>query len=374
MSVFSTKTLILRPFSSGFGADGGKVNGLLKCEKNKNEHLFCLLAVNFAPLNNGNYAIVISDQNKNMRAFELENPPCKQYFNSEGLELAKGFAALVLFFDGKTVTPVAFGSLLDNIVKISEFTKFYAEKAKDKKTKIKNGESETKLLYDKACENEKIAIPFDKNKSEKKQLNNELLQQNLDNVIKNYDQNDNFAPTTDEQYDDDAIALTDYYGEEKNIKNEAIDERIFKENDFDTNSVKAQCETKKTEELSHDYEEQTCACKGEEPKYYYSVKDKIDRLFENHPPFYPFSSLIPQSEWVKIPYPPDGHYVVGVIKEMGQVCYLVYGVPGVKSKKPKGFENYCVFLPENIFEPENKGYWCLFQSAVDGKQITQGDN
>ena len=107
--------------------------------------------------------------------------------------------------------------------------------------------------------------------------------------------------------------------------------------------------------------------KKEKEKYYFSVKDKVDELFVISPSEPLLSTLIPDSEWIKVRYDGEDYYVVGKLyDENKKVTYLGYGVPGIESvRPPKVADGIATFLPEK--EGSDKGYWLFFQNAENGK-------
>lgn len=107
--------------------------------------------------------------------------------------------------------------------------------------------------------------------------------------------------------------------------------------------------------------------KKEKDRYYLTVKDKVDELFIISPAEQLLSSLIPDSEWVKVRYDGEDYYVVGrLYDENKKVTFLGYGVPGKESvRPPKIADGIATFLPEK--EGSEKGYWLFFQNAENGK-------
>ncbi len=105
----------------------------------------------------------------------------------------------------------------------------------------------------------------------------------------------------------------------------------------------------------------------ERDNYYATVREKVDELFIVNPAFPALSTLIPDSEWVKVRYEGDDYYVVGrLYGEDRRVSFLGYGVPGIKSvRPPKVADGIASFLPEQ--EKSEKGYWLFFQNAENGK-------
>ncbi len=104
----------------------------------------------------------------------------------------------------------------------------------------------------------------------------------------------------------------------------------------------------------------------ERENYYYSVKDKVDELFVVHPTEPLLSTLIPDSEWVRVRYEGEDYYVVGRLYEDKKVTFLGYGVPGIKTvRPPKVADGIATFLADA--EGSEKGYWLFFQNADNGK-------
>ena len=169
-------------------------------------------------------------------------------------------------------------------------------------------------------------------------------------------------------YDDDAIADVNYY--ENDQKGEKENATVCEQ---DVSSFNANFKNDAQEENecpSSRYETSPCnAEQQKEPEYYRSIKEKINSLFSKYPPIDALTAIIPHSKWVKIPFSAPKHYAIGTIKELGVIRYLVYGVPGFYSTKPKGFERNSCFIPLSPFNLLGEGYWCVFQEADSGKQI-----
>ena len=107
--------------------------------------------------------------------------------------------------------------------------------------------------------------------------------------------------------------------------------------------------------------------KKEKERYYFTVKDKVDELFVINPTEPLLTSLIPDSEWVKVRYDGEDYYVVGrLFDENKKVTFLGYGVPGKESvRPPKIADGIATFLAEK--EGSDRGYWLFFQNAENGK-------
>ena len=109
-----------------------------------------------------------------------------------------------------------------------------------------------------------------------------------------------------------------------------------------------------------------------EPTFYEQIKSQIDELFATNDRETNLEKIVPNSEWVTIAY--DGnnqkHYVVGLIYEEGIVKYICFGVPGSMEKPPEDdLKDYSQWLPTDIVNPKDNGYWVMYQDAVTGKNI-----
>lgn len=192
-----------------------------------------------------------------------------------------------------------------------------------------------------------------------------------------------------QQYNDEAIATENYFLKENfyngnialtdfNIRNTQEETTQFKENNYELLHTQTSCDKangqKRTNTQTNNYNpprdetpESACYIKNSLPEFYRTIKDKIEELFLKSPPIGSLSQLIPDSKWIKSTYKNSGYYVVGIIFANNIPQYIVYGVPGENTIKPKGFQKYTVFIPESFF-CLNKGYWCMFQNAQTGER------
>lgn len=105
--------------------------------------------------------------------------------------------------------------------------------------------------------------------------------------------------------------------------------------------------------------------------FYDNIAEQIEDLFSKYPAETNLEALIPNSKWAKIDYENNGnHYVLGLIYEDISLKYICYGVPGVYSDTaPNGLDNYTQWLPTNVDEPTQNGYWVMYQNALTGESI-----
>ena len=324
MSVITSQTIILKSIQQKFNGQSLS-GGIFKIDLLSKKAIISLPCLNITDEESA--YLIIADKNNNLTHFKLQNskrqeiPLSNNFFNSQPSSIL-----IALYKNGNSI-PFAFGS-----------EKTYAFYPKDL------------FEYAKNIENKKDADHSQKSATADDFKQNEKTEQSL--VI----------------YNDEAIAEVNYYinqseGEDENAK--------FCEQDvssFNTNFKN--CAQEKNEYTSSRYETAPCdeECK-KEPEYYTSIKEKLIPLFSKYPSIDALTAIIPHSKWIKIPFGNNNHYAVGTIKESGFIKYLVYGVPGFYSSKPKGFERNSRFIPLSLFNLLGEGYWCVFQEADSGKQV-----
>lgn len=105
--------------------------------------------------------------------------------------------------------------------------------------------------------------------------------------------------------------------------------------------------------------------------FYEALSEQIEDLFNKYPAETNLENLVPNSKWVKIDYENDGnYYVLGLIYEDITLKYICYGVPGTYSEiAPNGLDNYSQWLPTDIDNPTEEGYWVMYQDALTGESI-----
>ena len=262
---------------------------------------------------------------------------------SEGISIA--------IFDKTSDIPIFYGSNLKNNT-LQEMTRLYEEYYK--KHDKQNDKTETGVFSTE--KNDELHEKSDE-KSTDDLINDAIFiaQPKSENVC---------------AYDDEAVATENYYEEE----NKTLIEEVNYDNLSDsTVNIGARDEDfRKQTESNRNVKQNdeiigTCPFVKKQPRFYEEKSDEIERLFSKYPPIGSLSQYIPESKWVKIEYKKDGYYIIGVIKKDGVPQYIVYGVPGNREIRPRGFERYSVFLPESLFTSGGRGFWCTFQDAESGK-------
>ena len=101
--------------------------------------------------------------------------------------------------------------------------------------------------------------------------------------------------------------------------------------------------------------------------FYLAIKPQLDEMFVCYKQETKLNETVGNSSWVHIDTE-DGYYVVGLLKDGDTPSYICYGVPSKdENDVPPELKNVCVWLP---VEDENiKGYWVIYQSAVNGEIV-----
>lgn len=105
--------------------------------------------------------------------------------------------------------------------------------------------------------------------------------------------------------------------------------------------------------------------------FYNMIAEQLHELFDRYPPENNLNKLLENSQWVKIDTDiVNKHYVVGVIKKDNDIKYICYGVPGTYNQEPPiEMREYSQWLPTDISDPYNNGYWVMYQDADTGENI-----
>ncbi len=101
--------------------------------------------------------------------------------------------------------------------------------------------------------------------------------------------------------------------------------------------------------------------------FYLAVKPQLDEIFICYPPEKELNELVPNSKWARISSD-DESYVVGLVKDGDEVAYICYGIPfSHYAPAPEEIADVAVWLP--LSDRDGRGYWTIYQSAVDGKCV-----
>lgn len=104
--------------------------------------------------------------------------------------------------------------------------------------------------------------------------------------------------------------------------------------------------------------------------FYALIAEQLDELFETYPEEPILKNLIDNSKWIKIKKDDNKYYVVGIIFEDNDIKYICYGVPGnYNNEPPIELKEYSQWMPTDISNPYDNGYWVMYQDANTGENI-----
>jgi len=100
--------------------------------------------------------------------------------------------------------------------------------------------------------------------------------------------------------------------------------------------------------------------------FYSQIKTQLDELFSSGERYTLLEELMPETRWIRVNFDEQKFYVVGLVGTKPN--YICYGVPGeYANEAPEELGEHSRWLPLDAKEPEGKGFWLLFQSAVTGE-------
>lgn len=175
-----------------------------------------------------------------------------------------------------------------------------------------------------------IMSNFSDETSENETETSEVLTQNIDNEIQDYE--------TDEEI-------------------EKIIDKSLNDNEF--------------EEIG-DFKEKPQEEFNNKSDFLFSIEEQINELLNNYEEEKALEELIPNSKFVKVnsKSSDDNFYIFGVIYENNEIRYIVYGIPGEYAVKPDDeYAQYYQFLPLSNENPEGFGYYLMYQDAINGNQV-----
>jgi len=122
------------------------------------------------------------------------------------------------------------------------------------------------------------------------------------------------------------------------------------------------------EEIEKEIDKEINKLDGHE--FYNMIAEQLDELFEKYPKEETLEKLIDNSKWIKIRNDDNKYYVVGIIFNNNDIKYICYGVPGNYSKEPPiELREYSQWLPTDIMNPFDNGYWVMYQDADSGENV-----
>ena len=337
---FLKKILVLKQIECGYSLPNKTLSGLCRFEIENGVCDLFLTVINILPKEEVNYSLLVVDCKKRAFFFELGKRPLSSKFNFINLpNIEKGVACGIFAESDNIPLTIAFAVDDGFNFSISDFNKIIAEKCLQNRKNLTKKDLTSSLI-------------------QKEKTSESDLPINLSNA-----------------YNDEAVATENYYDFDSQLdyKLNAIKEW----NNEDIRLPNEQTSLFSQEEAQEEFdknnfaknEKDTCSCKkySSEFPYYLTVKNELDAIFNKFESENCLIKLFPHSNFVKINYAIDKHYVVGLINEDDKPKYICYGVPGKYSTTaPKELDGFCTFIPLSIFDLSGDGYWMMFQDAVFG--------
>ena len=310
------KMCILRQIKQGFSGDGKALSGIIKVEQYGKNLAVEVSIINFAPLVSGEYYCLLSDGKGKTEMLALRG---KSMFNIlSDIDIGEGFCAIICYVKTEIV-PIAYGI---------------------------NG----KGAYDwKSILNATLPPVFPQGKKEKAE----------GEIAETVEE----TPPNTETYDDEAMALKNYYEEDEHERVELtkIDENASIEGaDKDEGTEERPCAKKDGDAKS--------VLNDTNEEYFFSVKKELDGLFASYPMDDTLRDAFSCSRWARIQGSEDSpKYLVGAVYEDGKIKFVCYAIAAEdKNNPPEEIKSVCSFVPVSpLLDAE--GFFVIFQSATTGE-------
>ena len=362
------KMCILRQIRQGFSGDGRALTGLIKIEQYGKNLAVEVSIINFAPLTSGEYYCLIADEKGRTEMLPLRG---KSLFNVvTDLETEAGFCGVICFVKNG-IFPIAYGTngdhvydwraLLNDAVGLPKSPEQNLAVADNRMQNGENGRADTEKTVPQTAENMQNEPPM--------ALTNDFSSEDFHKNSAE-SSNRNSVPPSAENYDDELVAVKNYYKENEDERHESEKDR---EDAQAESGDQTQNPTNGANAEKDANDEDVLAPFEKEPDgYYLSVKSEIDELFEKFPKDETLKQTFPASEWVRIEK--NGEYqLVGVIYHDWKARYICYALPTeTPASPPEEIAEICTFVPNSAFET-GKGHFVIFQSAATGECIKPND-
>lgn len=344
------KTCILRQIKQGFSGDGKTLSGLIKIEQYGKNLSAEVSIINFAPLSAGEYYCLLADPFGHTELLPLRG---KSLFNIiSRLDISLGFCGIICFVKNE-VLPIAYGVNGDKTYdwrQILSSTFPSPHKTKGAGTSSPS-ENTGAALADAAEEIE------------------EIPEQNTVDTAKINEIDEPTKTAKTNKYDDEKVAIGNYYRAEEN------DECEFHQESGGNAQAESGIENENGQ-TGQDLEEDGDAesilhpFKTDADGYYHSVKAEIDELFARYPKDESLNGVFSCSEWVRVKGEEGApEYLVGVVYEDWKAKYICYALPAEDGETPPDeIKDVCTFVPLSLFS-DTAGFFVIFQSAASGECI-----
>ncbi len=107
--------------------------------------------------------------------------------------------------------------------------------------------------------------------------------------------------------------------------------------------------------------------------YFYSkIENQVNKMLEVYPKEDAISEILPNSKFVKVENVDEANHIFGVIYDEENIKpkYIVYGVPAKYGEEVSStISERASWMPSNINEPKEYGYYLMYQDAETGKIV-----
>lgn len=355
MAGYVRRIALIKTLKSGYSSDGGGLKGIVRCEAYAGLLRVEASMINFAPLDEGEYRIGISDGQR----VAIFSPPV--YEEECDFDPSEGFACLICYCRAGAVMPVACAVCGDCQGRLAAV-----------QSAIESEEQPPKTAYnDEAIADENYyELETDKNGGA---------------VRPPQKQEEGRA---DDQDEEGARAVPLAPGEESTIRYSASPFRIGgspeREEDIcaaddgktdggqSNGAAHGAASPRAAEDVSR-------AAGGEEygadaparPElagggFYERMSDDVKKIFSTYPHLSALEQTIEGSRWAKISYGSGFYYAFGVIYSGGNAKYLCYAVPVPEGAPcPESLKGRAGYIPV-----KGVGYWVMYQDAQTGVSIS----
>ncbi len=353
---FNKKVFVLKQILDGFSLSNKRASAICRIEQENQISTLFLSVVNLMAQENGKYFLYILDDSKKIIEIDLDKRPISLVKTLNACPNLNNVVVGICYVENFLPETVMFTCSENCSISLIQFKKAIAEKC---------------------LENSKITKKVNKIQSESCLVEEaNKLDDNVQFIANDSDKEQKF------QYNDEAVATENYYDKEDEIR-----QKLKVLEGWDNDRLSNENVISNIREQEKEEKDQNCfnCIKDEgdfkpfqnyspENPYYLTVKSHLDELFEKFNHVKELEKMFYNSNFIKIAYAEDKHYVVGLIKEDQKEKYICYGVPGEYSlNPPKELQGYCSFVPVSIFNLKGNGYWMMFQSAVTGECLSISD-
>lgn len=338
--------------------------GILTLES-RNSNIFGLIKV-FNKRLDGDYILGIKKENNIIKQnIQLHNNSYN-FILRENINLNNNISCVLLKMDNENITPILWGGEKSECYKnqvINTLKENFNKLSQTHHQKISNNKDN--ILKDNCEYQENI------------HNNNNFT--NINNITNNIEMCEPYLFDLGSAYSPIKQSEDYYHVNPENYSQISLEEEILSEKNKDEIAIattKAELFESDDDEVENIIDYNLKDIKNGKHHFYDLIADQLNELFEKYPKEETLCKLIDNSHWVKIDTGVENKFhIVGIIMNNDDIKYICYGVPGNYSVEPPlEMREYSQWLPTNINDPYNFGYWVLYQDADTGENVKLYEN